>query len=100
MRSDDEPTIDEFKFLDLNQRKDIGGDSYPVKGDDVYAQRLSVYIQRNMENVGFDEDWRDDPSSYTNIEPEGVPEDSPEGQRRDVADIRRKIDNSTFKGPN
>jgi len=84
MRSDDEPTIDEFKFLDLNQRKDIGGDSYPVKGDDVYVQRLSVYIQRNMENA----------------RPGGVPEDSPESQRRDVAGIRRKIDNSTFKRPN
>jgi hypothetical protein len=53
--------FEEFKLLQLNEWQDDGRDSsFAAYGCDVYAQRLSVYIQRNMEGAGLaEDDWED-----------------------------------------
>jgi hypothetical protein len=42
-------SVDDFKLLELNKWADDDGLSYSAHGYDVYVQRLSLYVQRNME---------------------------------------------------
>jgi hypothetical protein len=68
MDSAEETNVEDFKLTQLNHWIDTEGTSYPAHGYDVYVQRLSVYLQRNMEGAGLAEDeWEDypDPADST-----------------------------------
>lgn len=42
----------DFKLMELNKwEENTEGNSYPTHGYDVYVQRLSIYVQRNMSNL-------------------------------------------------
>jgi hypothetical protein len=73
MASAEELNVEDFKLTQLNHWVDNEGASYPAHGYDVYVQRLSVYLQRNMEGLGLEEDeWEDypDPEASTeNVNP-------------------------------
>jgi hypothetical protein len=60
----DEASAKEFKVMQLNEWVETDGNFYPAHAYDVYVQRLSVYVQRNMEDSGLAEDeWQDYPDS-------------------------------------
>jgi hypothetical protein len=64
----EEANVEDFKLTQLNHWIDTEGTTYPAHGYDVYVQRLSVYLQRNMEGAGLAEDeWGDypDPAEST-----------------------------------
>jgi hypothetical protein len=62
MDGTEETNVADFKLTELNHWVDGEGTSYPAHGYDVYVQRLSVYLQRNMEDSGLTEDeWEDYP---------------------------------------
>jgi hypothetical protein len=44
-------SVEDFKLMELNKWADGDGLSYSAHGYDVYVQRLSLYIQRNMEGA-------------------------------------------------
>ncbi|KAF2664719.1 hypothetical protein BT63DRAFT_96732 [Microthyrium microscopicum] len=72
--------VSDFKLLELDKWMGAEGDeSYPSHGFDVYVQRLSVYIQRNMENAGLvNEDWNYESNQFG-------PRDSEEIERAEQA---------------
>jgi hypothetical protein len=55
--------VEDFKMIQLNEWQtslEEGIGSFSVKGEEVYAQRLSVYLQRNMSGAGLaDDEWED-----------------------------------------
>jgi hypothetical protein len=57
--------VDDFKLLELNKWADSDGLSYSAHGYDVYVQRLSLYIQRNMESADL---WDASPRSSINLD--------------------------------
>jgi hypothetical protein len=95
----------EFKLLELNQwRENDEGNSYAVHGYDVFVQRLSVYVQRNMDGAGLvEDDWDDVPNPYVREEARrmsaglGVTQDK-EMREKEMKAVLDKYDNSEF-GP-
>lgn len=68
MEDSAEPNLEDFKMMELDHWVEIDGNSYPAHGYDVYVQRLSVYIQRNMEDAGLaEDDYEDYPSPSASI---------------------------------
>jgi hypothetical protein len=57
--------VDDFKLLELNKWADGDGLSYSAHGYDVYVQRLSLYIQRNMEGADL---WDSSPRGSINLD--------------------------------
>ena len=53
------PDPKNFMMFPLNHWVENDDSSYPAHGYDVYVQRMSVYIQRNMEGSGLPDDWRE-----------------------------------------
>jgi hypothetical protein len=69
MENTEEPNLQDFKLMELNEWVETDESSYPAHGYDVYVQRLSVYIQRNMEDTGLaEEDWDDYSDTNASIE--------------------------------
>jgi hypothetical protein len=96
-------TAHEFKLLELNQwRENDEGNSYAVHGYDVFVQRLSVYVQRNMDGAGLvEDDWDDVPNPYVREEARrmsvglGVTQDK-EMREKEMKAVLDKFDNSEF----
>lgn len=93
---DDAANVADFRLLELNQWVEAEGtDSYPAHGFDVYVQRLSVYIQRNMDGAGLvNEDWNyPAPRSY-------APRDSEEIERQEKSNLEEDMEEEGMKNQN
>jgi hypothetical protein len=66
MRDHAPESATDFKLTELNKWEETGdGNAYPMHGYDVYVQRLSIYVQRNMSRMGLaQDDWQDMPNPY------------------------------------
>lgn len=80
-----EPNLSDFKIFQLDEWKETEETSYCAPGPDVYVQRLSLYIQRNMEGAGLEDDEWDDSSSDIDKE-----DQNPQTQREN-----KRADNTT-----
>ena len=100
MEAAEEPNIQDFKLMELKEWVETDESSYSAHGYDVYVQRLSVYLQRNMEDSGIEEDeWNDDSDMSASTELT-----NPTKGRGDSlvdpppTEILKSFDNSKFKG--
>ena len=99
METAEEPNIQDFKLMELKEWVETDESSYSAHGYDVYVQRLSVYVQRNMEDSGLAEDeWDDDSDASTSVELMKPTNDRGES----IVDpppneVLRGFDNSKFK---
>jgi hypothetical protein len=100
MEAAEEPNLPDFKLMELKEWVETDESSYSAHGYDVYVQRLSVYVQRNMEDSGLAEDeWDDDSDASTSVELIKPTNDRGES----IVDpppneILRGFDNSKFNG--
>jgi hypothetical protein len=103
-----EVSAHEFKLLELNRwDEDDSGNSYPMHGYDVFVQRMSIYVQRNMENAGLaEDDWEDVPNPYVEYQTRrkslglGLANGDAAKEEMQMKEVLNQFDNSELRSQN